>query len=438
MVKKELERIGYNPSMSSMGYVQLVRTNKNFRSLWFGQIISELGDWFNNVPVLGLAMHLTGSGLVVTVILLCRTVPSVIFGPFAGVFTDRLKRKTILLSSDYTRALLALGFLLVHSSERVWMTYFFSALLTAVSIFFTTAKTASIPEICEANQLTTANALTGSTTAVVQMVGGALGGFAVRWFGYNIAFILNSLSFLGSAAFILRMRFQEKALMRHPRAAQSKFSLFKEFHDGVLYIWRHSVVFGLVLIGMGWATGGGAAQILFSVFAVDIYHSGDAGIGLLYSAAGLGIMIGATIANSFFRHMTFVVTKWVIGICMALTGVFYSIFSLTHFLATGFLWIALSRLTMGVTHIIATTLLMNIVPSEFRGRTFSTKDSLVIFTMVLSMLLAGVGEHYMGIRAIALIAGILTFLTGAIWLIANWAGVYKETVVAPDLPLQQL
>jgi hypothetical protein len=80
--------------------------------------------------------------------------------------------------------------------------------------------------------------------------------------------------------------------------------------------------------------------------------------------------------------------------------------------------------------------MMNIVPREFRGRTFSTKDSLVIFTMVLSMLLAGVGEHYVGIRAIALIAGILTFLTGAVWLIANWAGVYQEAVVESEMPLQ--
>jgi MFS family permease len=94
--------------MSSLGYVQLVKSNRNFRSLWFGQIISELGDWFNNVAVLGLALHLTGSGLVVTAILLCRTVPSVIFGPFAGVFTDRLSRRTLLLGSDYVRALLAL------------------------------------------------------------------------------------------------------------------------------------------------------------------------------------------------------------------------------------------------------------------------------------------------------------------------------------------
>ena len=178
--------------------------------------------------------------------------------------------------------------------------------------------------------------------------------------------------------------------------------------------------------GVGWATGGGAAQILFSIFAIDVYHAGDQGIGILYSAAGLGIVTGATLANWYFRNKSFAVTKWVIGISMVLTGVFYSVFSFTRLIWTGFLWIALSRVVMGINHIIGTTLLMNIVPSQFRGRTFSTKETVVIFTMVVSMLLAGVGQHYMGPRSIGLIAGLLTLLTGVIWLVANLAGAYKE------------
>jgi MFS family permease len=80
---------------------------------------------------------------------------------------------------------------------------------------------------------------------------------------------------------------------------------------------------------------------------------------------------------------------------------------------------------MGINHIIGVTLLMNIVPPRFRGRTFSTKEAVVIFTMVLSMLLAGVGQHYIGPRSIALIAGLLTLMTGAIWLLANLSGIYN-------------
>jgi hypothetical protein len=81
---------------------------------------------------------------------------------------------------------------------------------------------------------------------------------------------------------------------------------------------------------------------------------------------------------------------------------------------------------MGVNNIIGTTLLMNTVPAGFRGRTFSVKETVVIFTMVVSMLVSGIAQRYVGPHAIALVAGILTLLTGVLWLAANWAGVYSQ------------
>jgi MFS family permease len=416
--------------MKSFGYATLLRNNRNFRCLWIGQIISELGDWFNNIAVLALAMHLTGSGLVVSAVLLSRTVPAVLFGPAAGVLADRFKRRTLLLAADYIRAVLALGFLLVGAREQMGLAYLFGALLTAVSIFFTTAKNASIPELCAPEELMTANALTGSTTAIMQMLGGALGGFAVQGLGYRGAFTLNALSFLVSAGLILRIRFPELQIVRGDR--KDKPSYAREFWEGLRFVRHQPIVLGLLLVGVGWATGGGAAQILFSLFAVDVYRAGESGIGILYSAAGFGIVVGATASNALFRHQSFAVTKWVIGISMVLTGVFYSIFSFTQTLWAGVLWIALSRVVMGINNIIGTTLLMNTVPADFRGRTFSVKESVVIFSMVVSMLLAGVAQRYVGPHSIALVAGILTLLTGVLWLAANWAGVYsqeKEAVV---------
>jgi MFS family permease len=412
--------------MSALGYIDLLKRNRNFRSLWIGQIISELGDWFNNIAVLGLAMHLTGSGLAVTAVLLSRTVPTVVFGPLAGVSADRFKRRALLLSSDYVRAFLALGFLLVTTRDRMWLAYVCSALLTAVSIFFNTAKNAAIPDICSSRELMSSNALTGSTTAIMQMLGGAVGGFAVHLLGYQTAFALNASSFVLSALMIYRIRFPELVTAVKPAKSRQKLAFAHEFLEGMAFVRSHPVVLGLMLIGVGWATGGGAAQILFSLFAIDVYHAGEAGIGLLYAAAGLGIVIGASVSNWYFRNQSFAVTKWVIGISMALTGVCYSIFSFTNNLWIGILWLVLSRVAMGVNNVIGTTLLMNIVPSHFRGRTFSTKETLIIFTMVVSMLLAGVGQHYTGPHTIALVAGVLTLLTGVLWLAANVAGVYAE------------
>src|SRR5258706_1735810 len=105
--------------MKSFGYANLLRNNHTFRRLWIGQIVSELGDWFNNIAVLALAMHLTGSGMVVSAVLLSRTVPAILFGPPAGVLADRFKRRTLLLGADSIRAVIALGFLLVVSRNQM-------------------------------------------------------------------------------------------------------------------------------------------------------------------------------------------------------------------------------------------------------------------------------------------------------------------------------
>jgi predicted MFS family arabinose efflux permease len=257
----------------------------------------------------------------------------------------------------------------------------------------------------------------------------------VQGFGYRGAFTLNAASFLVSAGLIFKIQFPESQIVRGQR--KDRLSYAGEFWDGLRFVRSQPIVLGLLLVGVGWATGGGAAQILFSLFAVDVYHAGESGIGLLYSAAGLGIVVGATASNAFFRHQSFSVTKWVIGVSMVLTGVFYSIFSFTQTLWSGVFWIALSRVVMGINNIIGTTLLMNTVPAEFRGRIFSVKETVVIFTMVVSMLLAGIAQRYVGTHTIALAAGILTLLTGVLWLGANWAGIYgqgKESTTAASAP----
>src|SRR5947207_14754736 len=90
----------------------LLRQNRNYRYTWLGQIVSETGDYFNNVAVFALVMEKSGSGMVVSGVMLARAIPAVIAGPIAGVLLDRLDRKRIMIASDIVRALIALAFVL--------------------------------------------------------------------------------------------------------------------------------------------------------------------------------------------------------------------------------------------------------------------------------------------------------------------------------------
>jgi Transmembrane secretion effector len=98
-------------------FLQLLRRNRNYRFMWAGQIVSEIGDNFNNIAVFALAMALTHSGMVVTGVLLARAIPAITVGPLAGVLLDRFDRKRIMIASDLVRAIVALGFILQRAAD---------------------------------------------------------------------------------------------------------------------------------------------------------------------------------------------------------------------------------------------------------------------------------------------------------------------------------
>ncbi|HTS67871.1 MAG TPA: MFS transporter, partial [Terriglobia bacterium] len=135
---------------------QLLRQNRNYRYTWIGQVVSEIGDHFNNIAVFSLAMETTRSGLVVSGIMLSRAVPAVMAGPLAGVVLDRFDRKRIMLASDLVRAVVALAFVLTvrpHHTSQTSLLYGLSALLMFASPFFTSGRTSILPAITSREEL---------------------------------------------------------------------------------------------------------------------------------------------------------------------------------------------------------------------------------------------------------------------------------------------
>src|ERR1700720_5032563 len=187
-------------------FLQLLKTNRNYRYAWSGQVVSEIGDHFNNVAVFSLALANTRSGLVVTGIMLSRAIPAVMAGPIAGVVLDRLDRKKIMIASDLVRAVVALGFILAIPRKDTWLLYILSALLMFASPFFTSGRSAILPTIASKEELHTANSLTQTTGWTTLTLGAFLGGASVTQFGYRWAFAFNALSFLFSAACISRLK----------------------------------------------------------------------------------------------------------------------------------------------------------------------------------------------------------------------------------------
>ena len=128
-------------------FASLLRENRNYRYTWIGQVVSEIGDHFNNVAVLALVIERTGSGLAVSALMLSRAIPAVLAGPAAGVALDRFDRRRIMLASDLVRAVVALAFVLPVVQARGFLLYGLSALLMFASPFFTSGRAAILPTI---------------------------------------------------------------------------------------------------------------------------------------------------------------------------------------------------------------------------------------------------------------------------------------------------
>ena len=402
------------------GFVALLRNNRNYRYAWMGQIVSEIGDHFNNIAVFSLALQATGSGMVVTGVMLSRAIPAILAGPLAGVLLDRMDRRRIMVLSDLVRAVVALGFILTLKRSDTWLLYLLSGLLMFASPFFTSGRASILPAIANKEELHTANSLTQTTQWTTLTVGTFLGGASVAHFGYEWAFVFNSISFAFSACAVACLRVDRGFRPQRTDLSEDKVVRpWHEYKEGLRYMSATPLILGIGLINVGWATGGGAGQILFSLFGDLVFKRGPAGIGYLWGFAGIGLLIGGAFGHWWGRRVSFLEYKWTISICYVVHGGAYVIFSqMQHFWAA-LIFIALSRVAVGVSSVLNFTQLLRHVSDEFRGRVFSTIESMTWATMMLSMMGAGVASTSWSPRTIGAWAGVLSSTTAGFWAWAN-------------------
>ena len=199
-----------NKLPSQVGYIALLRSNRSFRQLWLGQVVSQMGDWFDTIALYTIILKLTGSGRDVGLLMVARFVPSFFFGPISGVLADRFSRQRIMIVSDILRAVVVLGFLLVRRPEHLWIIYVLTVFQLGLSTFFEPAKTAAIPSLVEDRELVAANAISSVTWSAMLTLGAALGGFITSLFGTDVAFILDAVTYLLSAALIASIRLPKR------------------------------------------------------------------------------------------------------------------------------------------------------------------------------------------------------------------------------------
>ena len=303
--------------------------------------------------------------------------------------------------------------------------YLLSAMLMFASPFFTSGRAAILPYIATKEELHTANTMTQTTSWASLTIGAFLGAVGVSS-GFQLAFVYNALSFVISFLCIWQLRRPGGFRAEGGRRAKHEKTGFAQYREGLGYMRATPLVAGVAMISLGWASGGGAAQILFSLFGEKVFNAGAMGIGIIWGFAGVGLLIGAGIAYWLGKRLTFSGYKRTIPIVYVIHGGAYVVFSQMPTLAWACVFIALSRAAVAVSSVLNYTQLLHHVEDRFRGRVFATLESLTWSMMMVSMMAAGTASIHYSPRTIGACAGVISSTTAFFWWWADWRGKFPE------------
>lgn len=443
-----------------MTYRRLLQSNADFRRLWLGQVISEIGDWLNNIAVLALTIHLAGAGregIAIAVYAIARHLPLFVFGPLAGVVVDRSDRRRVMIAADVLRAFFALGFLVANSLSSLTAIYVVGASLFAVSSFFNAAKRAAIPNLVHGTQeLLSANSLSASTTAATIALGSALGGVLATFAGRDTVFILNAATFLVSAVMISRINVStrrptqtesrevtrptsiyEVTLIateasstslqtsgsRRFRDSRALGRFITEFREGLGYVRQSQLLLAIFIVAAGWGLGNGVARALYSLFGARLGAAAvtgllerptDFGISALFVAMGLGGVLGAPLAKRFNAGSSESLGKRM-GRSLFLDGCGLALFSLMPSLWSAAIVLIAREMNFAIWWTAQQTIIMSKTDDRFAGRVFASYETLTTLMMVGSMLAAGAAADRFGIKPVAASGGIVIVSSGLLW-----------------------
>jgi predicted MFS family arabinose efflux permease len=419
-------------------YLRLLRENRNFRCLWGAQVVSEIGDWFYTLAIYNLLLQLTGRASSVALALVLQVLPQTLIGPSAGVVNDRLRRKHVMIAADLGRMVIVFCMLLVRSREIAWLVYPLLVAETLLAAFFEPARNAVIPNIVAREDVVLANTLSSATWSVNLMLGSTLGGVVAALLGRDAVFIFNALSFLISAALIVRMRFAEPhAEGTHPFRARELID-FSPVLAGIRYVRAQArlratilVKAGNLIIGPSWVLFTVMGQREFPVrwHGLDPARGAFLGMSLLLGARGLGALLGPLLMATWAGHAQKRLEQAIFFAYLA-TATGYGLLSIAGHLWEACLCVMIAHVGGSIVWVFSTTLLQLETDDKFRGRVFAADLGLCMFTIAAGAYLAGRFVDWgFAARHVAGVAGALMVIPAALWGVAVKIGSSGDRVI---------
>ncbi|MCI1273820.1 MAG: MFS transporter [Clostridiaceae bacterium] len=271
---------------------------KNYRLFFFGQCISLIGTWIQQVAMSWLIYKLTNSAFLMGLVCFVSTLPALILSPFAGVFIDRMEKKKALVFVQFSFLIEAfiLAVLTLTNLLNIWNVLIISLFMGVSNAIDMPLRQAFVVQLVDDNEdLSNAISLNSSCFNLARLIGPAIAGVLIAIIGEGWCFMINALSYIAVIwALLLILVSNEYAKI----PAKKETSILEELKEGFNYSYNNKFIWYIFMfIGIA-SLSGMAFQVVMPIYAKEILKGGAQTLGYLMSAAGIGALIGALYLSS--------------------------------------------------------------------------------------------------------------------------------------------
>ncbi|NJP08604.1 MAG: MFS transporter [Leptolyngbyaceae cyanobacterium RU_5_1] len=437
---------GFEPER---GFLPVLK-NRNFLTLWSGQVFSQLADKVYLVLMIALianrfqAEGQTISGWVSS-IMIAFTIPAILFGSIAGVYVDRWSKKAVLVLTNLLRGGLVFALPLLFWLTKGWSPWAglpvgfcillgITFLVSTLTQFFAPAEQSAIPLIVERRHLLSANSLYTTTMMAAVIIGFAVGEpllaiadtIAARlgWtaVGLGKELVVGS-GYLIAGLILLLLNAHEKNRgfangSANGEVAETPPHVFQDIRDGLRYLSQQhrvrSAMIQLVLLFSVFA-----ALAVLSVRLAEIIPEIKASqFGFLLAAGGVGMAIGATFVGQFGQR--FPHSRLSLYGSLGMAGSLFGLSLFSERLLPALVLITMLGAFSAIVGVPMQTAIQEETPEEMRGKVFGLQNNAINIALSLPLALAGVAETFLGLRAVFLGLAVLMVAGGVLtWYIAR-------------------
>jgi MFS family permease len=425
---KRLESSTNSASKAKNSILTLGRSlsGRNYQLYFFGQLVSLIGTWMQQLALSWLTYKLTNSPFMLGAVAFVGTAPSILLSPFAGVLSDRFNRHKLLIFTQCSSMILAfvLAALALTGHIQLWQIIIIGVLTGLVNAVDMPVRQAFVVDLVHSrNDLPNAIALNSSLMNLTRLLGPAIAGAVIAMFGEGVCFLANGLSYLGVIAALMAMRFPKPIVNEAPA-----HGIRRHIKEGFEYAFNYFPIRSLLIISAISSLAVMPLSTLMPALVKDTFHGGPATLGYLMSASAIGSLVGTVMLAS--RDSLKGIGRQIV-VAMVLFSVAMMLFAFNRSFIAALVLLALIGFGTMFQMSASNTLLQTLVEDDKRGRVMSLYSMCFMGMMPMGSLLAGSLASAVG-------AGVTIFISGVVCLmVAGWLAGALPALRDKALPAMQ-